>query len=220
MWQLCQAVSSDRLVGIPKFMDDTRGWQNPFSHDAPEITMGRVSDQATVFNKVVIFFVCIFFPPNVSSQWCLNIIGINGKWQKTDCLWTQHVWKSREWDVLNHFSAKQKATEHAETLFKESALVHSVEQENDLSTNDPCPIKPGHWVVAASLNGGIPKDIKGAMANWSSMGAMLKPLMIHGQIPMHHFEIFVMALGHCQNCRGYGQGPPSNLERTTQKQIE
>lgn len=53
----------------------------------------------------------------------------------------------------------------AETLFKESALVHSVEQENDLSTNDPCPIKPGHVrVVAATLDAGIPKNM-----DWDSM---------------------------------------------------
>lgn len=30
-------------------------------------------------------------------------------------------------------------------LFKESTLVHGVEQENDLSTNDSCPIKPGNF---------------------------------------------------------------------------
>ena len=84
---------------------------------------------------------------------------------------------------------------NAEVLFKESTLVHGVEQENDLSTNDSCPIKPGKRVlVMISDEGGqaYPHVMWQTLATCFSIGKRLKtfniPKALH--IGIFGLEIF------------------------------
>lgn len=56
-------------------------------------------------------------------------------------------------------------------LFKESTLVHGVEQENDLSTNDSCPIKPGNfdywwWLVMKEVKHIPKRDAANTCNDW------------------------------------------------------